>query len=143
MKPIIAILFMLTHYGCFSQNSIEKDSALNTCTVVFFSRFNPVQRGIRLGSYAVFINESLVGKVGQNRYLVVKTTPGNKIITPQMDGKKQRKRSRKIEVMMEAGDTRYYEIIDPIFPFSFYLTLFEASEKFGEEQMKRLKKQKE
>ena len=59
-----------------------------------------------------------------------------------MDGKKQRKRSRRIEVMMKAGDTRYYEIIDPVFPFSFYLTLFETGEKFGQEQMKRLKEQR-
>lgn len=108
----------------------------------FFSRFHPEDREIRLGKYPVFINDVLVGKVGQNRYLVVKTTPGNKIIAPQMDGKRQRKRSRKIEVMMEAGDTRYYEIIDPVSPFSFYLTLFETGEKFGEEQMKRLKEQK-
>jgi|GEM_PF-2827208 len=142
MKPIITILFILTHYLSFSQSAVEEDTTLNTCTVVFFSRFHPGQRSIRLNNHRVFINDSLVGKVGQNRYLVVKTTPGNKIIAPQMDGKKQRKRSRKIEVVMEAGDTRYYEIIDPVPLVSFRLTLFETGEKFGEEQMKRLKPQK-
>lgn len=142
MKPIIIISFILCNYGCFAQNSVKEDKATSACTIVFFSRYHPEDRSIRLGNYRIFINDSLVGKVGQNRYLAVHTTPGNKIIAPQMDGKRQRKRSRKIEVIMEAGDTRYYEIIDPVPPFSFYLTLFEASEKFGEEQMKRLREQK-
>ncbi len=140
MKTLFTIFFMLTHQLSFSQNIVETDTALNTCTVIFFSRFHPEQRSIRFDKYPVFINDSLVGKVGQNRYLVVKTTPGKKIIAPQMDGKKLRKRARRIEVMMEAGDTRYYEIIDPVPPFSFYLTLFEASGKFGQEQVQRMKK---
>jgi len=73
MKPVIAIFFMLTHYGCFSQSNAEKDTAVNSCTVVFFSRYHPELREIRFDEYRVFINYSLVGKIGQNRYLVVKT----------------------------------------------------------------------
>jgi len=71
--PIFGILF---YYSSLAQNTVEKDTALNTCTVVFFSRFHPEDREIRFSKYPVFINDSLVGKVGQNRYLVVKTTPG-------------------------------------------------------------------
>ncbi|MBC7423727.1 MAG: hypothetical protein H7334_09770 [Ferruginibacter sp.] len=78
MKPLIAICFMLTQQLCFSQNNVGKDTTLNTCTVVFFSRFHPEQRSIRFDKYPVFINDSLVGRVGQNRYIVVKTTPGKK-----------------------------------------------------------------
>ena len=142
MKPIIAFFFILNHYGCFSQSNVETDTALNTSTVFFFRRFQPKQKEIRVNNYPVFINDSLVGRLGKNRYLVVKITPGNKIIAPQMNGKKQRKRARKFNVMMEAGDTRYYELIEPLFPFSFHLTVLEASKKFGEEQMEHLMQQK-
>ena len=141
MKPLLAFFMLLQQLG-YAQSNVEVDTTTNTCTVIFFSRFHPGQRSIRFDKYPVFINDSLVGRVAQNRYIVVKTTPGKKILAPQMDGKRLRKRSRRIEVTMEAGDTRYYEIIDPVPPFSFHLTLFEASGKFGQEQVKRLKEQK-
>lgn len=143
MRSLTLIFFLCFHQLCFSQTTQEKDTSLNTCTMVFFSRYHPAQREIRVFKYPVFINDSLVGKVGQNRYMVVKTTPGKKVIAPQMDGKKLRKGSRKIEVVMEAGETRYYEVIDAAPPFSFYLTLFEVDGKFGQEQVKRLKVQKQ
>jgi Protein of unknown function (DUF2846) len=143
MRTFALIFFLCASQLCFSQTNHEKDTTLNTCTVVFFSRFHPELREVRFHKYPVFINDSLVGRVGQNRYIVIKTTPGKKIIAPQMNGKKLRKGSQKIEVVMEAGDTRYYEIIDPVLPFSFHLTLFEASGKFGKEQVERLKAEKQ